>query len=123
MVDGYTRPEFGQELRIIDGIHPLLERNVQQTKPIPNNVVSFVPFLPLEKLFRVSSTACDARLQRVHRDWSEHGRQNDIHQNDRHPSNYGSVGMLRSCKVRPIPCVRSYLLANGLQRFDRTERV
>lgn len=36
---GFVRPQFGDEMRLVDGIHPLLDRNVLNTVAVPNNVV------------------------------------------------------------------------------------
>lgn len=38
--DGFTRPTFADEIRIVDGVHPLLERNVERTIAVPNNVIA-----------------------------------------------------------------------------------
>lgn len=40
--DGYVCPEFGEEIRIVNGIHPLLERNVRNDFAVPNNIVNFI---------------------------------------------------------------------------------
>lgn len=38
--DSYVCPTFGDEMRIVDAVHPLLEQNIHQTVPTPNNIVS-----------------------------------------------------------------------------------
>lgn len=40
--DGYVCPEFGEEIRIVNGIHPLLERNVRNDCAVPNNIVNVI---------------------------------------------------------------------------------
>lgn len=37
--ENYVCPTFGDEMRIIDAVHPLLEQNIHRTVAIPNNVV------------------------------------------------------------------------------------
>lgn len=38
--DGFVRPTFANEIRLVDGVHPLLERNVERTLAVPNNVIA-----------------------------------------------------------------------------------
>lgn len=39
MTPGFICPTFSSEMRIVDGIHPLLENNIQRNIAIPNNAV------------------------------------------------------------------------------------
>uniref|UniRef100_A0A1B0DFA9 DNA mismatch repair proteins mutS family domain-containing protein n=1 Tax=Phlebotomus papatasi TaxID=29031 RepID=A0A1B0DFA9_PHLPP len=39
-IDGSVCPSFGTDLKIVDGIHPFLEFGVNQTIPVPNNVIA-----------------------------------------------------------------------------------
>lgn len=43
--DGYVRPVFGDEMRIVDAIHPLLDQNIHQTVPVPNSIVNYFGIL------------------------------------------------------------------------------
>lgn len=38
--EGFVCPIFGDEMRVVDAVHPLLDQNVHRTVPTPNNVVS-----------------------------------------------------------------------------------
>lgn len=40
--ENYVCPSFGDEMRIIDAVHPLLEQNIHRTVAIPNNVVRLI---------------------------------------------------------------------------------
>lgn len=44
MTGGYVCPKFSNETRIVDGLHPLLEFNIEHKLGIPNNAVSAVIF-------------------------------------------------------------------------------
>lgn len=37
---GFVCPTFGDEMRIVNAVHPLIEQNIHRTVPTPNNIVS-----------------------------------------------------------------------------------
>lgn len=39
-IDGFVRPRFGDEMRVVSAIHPLIERNIERTVAIANNIIA-----------------------------------------------------------------------------------
>lgn len=97
-------PTFTDEIRIVDAIHPLLEKNVRNAIAVPNNVVSVDNFFLLKHQFASLKGIfslfcfldCNTRLQFLHYNGTEYGRQNGLLENDCGSANYGSGKCLNS---------------------------
>lgn len=56
----FVCPTFGDEMRIVDAVHPLLEQSIHQTVPTPNNIVSKT-FVNIKILIFMKKKLCCSR--------------------------------------------------------------
>lgn len=106
--EDFVCPIFGDEMRVVDAVHPLLDQNVHRTVPTPNNIVSKIRLnWTLDDLLSILNDLvidfiyvhvdCDSRIQFLHDYWAEYERQNGLHKDRCYTSNHGSGVLLCNC--------------------------
>lgn len=94
MQENVCCPTIGRVMKIEDAYHPMLSSARNNNEIVTNNVVSFRRIIPQNLDFRLYVLDCNASVQLLPYQWTQHEWKDDLHQDDSTHSDHGSNRLL-----------------------------